>query len=84
MASGKIRVKAGANGPVILPSPVDGLTRVGDEPVELETTRFLRGRLAVGDLVEVPAVNVPPAAVPPMPGTGVIIAVTADTKKDEE
>ncbi len=78
MASGKIRVKAGANGPVILPSPIDGLTRVGDEPVELETTRFLRGRLAVGDLVEVPA------AVPPMPGQGVIISVVATTKKDEE
>lgn len=75
MASGKIWVKAGKNGPVLLPTPVDGRRTIGDEPVELETTRFLRGRIRVGDLVEVAA---------PAPGQGVIISFAADAKKDEE
>ena len=75
MASGKITVKAGANGPVFLPAPVDGHRTIGDEPVELETSRYLRGRIAAGDLVEV---------VPPMPGQGVIISAVDPKQKDEE
>lgn len=53
MASAKVTVKAGANGPVFLPVKLDGRATIGDEPVEVEDTRFIRGRIAAGDLVVV-------------------------------
>jgi hypothetical protein len=76
--SAKVTVKAGKNGPVFLPVKLDGRATIGDEPVEVESTRFIRGRIAAGDLVEVQ-----PSIVPPMPGTGVIVAL-ATTKQEEE
>lgn len=60
MASAKVTVKAGANGPVLLVPPVDGRRSIGDEPFEVENTRYIRGRIAAGDLV---AVQVPVIAV---------------------
>lgn len=51
MAS-KITVRMGANGPVILPQAIDGL-RCITGTVEVENTRFIRGRVRAGDLVVV-------------------------------
>jgi len=61
MASAKVTVKAGKNGPVFLPVKLDGLATIGNEPVEVEDTRFIRGRVAAGDLVVVTAVAAPAA-----------------------
>lgn len=62
MASGKLLVKMGANGPVVLPRPIDGRRTIGAEPVEVENTRFIRGRILAGDLLEVPPVMAAPPA----------------------
>lgn len=48
-----LRVKAGDNGPVFLPAPIQGQTQIGDEPIEVESTRFIRRRIEAGDLVVV-------------------------------
>lgn len=53
MATRKVTVKMGANGPVVLPQKLDGRATIGAEPVELEETRYIRGRIAAGDLVVV-------------------------------
>ncbi len=55
MASARmVTVKAGANGPVILHPPIDGRRSIGAEPVEVESTLFIRRRIAAGDLVMAP------------------------------
>lgn len=66
-----VTVKAGKNGPVVLPAKLDGRATIGDEPVEVEDTRFIRGRIAAGDLVVV----VPAAPAP--------VARTTSAKKEE-
>jgi hypothetical protein len=47
-----LRVKAGANGPVFLPAPIQGVRTIENEWVEVESTRFIRRRIEVGDLVQ--------------------------------
>jgi hypothetical protein len=46
-----IRVKAGANGRVPLPAPIQGKMWIEDEPVEVESSRYFRRRIEAGDLV---------------------------------
>lgn len=47
-----IRVKQGPNGRVPLPAPIQGKAWIeGDEPVEVESTQFIRGRIRAGDLI---------------------------------
>jgi hypothetical protein len=47
-----IRVKQGPNGRVALPAPIGGKSWIeGDEPVEVESSRFFRRRIEAGDLI---------------------------------
>lgn len=51
----KLWVKAGKNGPVFLPTPIQGKVSIGDEPMEVPDERFFRRRIDAGDLVAVTA-----------------------------
>jgi len=48
---GKLLVKAGPNGPVPLPQPIQGARFIGSEPMEVPDERYFRVRLKAGDLV---------------------------------
>jgi len=69
-----IWVKAGKHGPVHRPgspgtrkieiSTGRDLNTIGDEPVEVTSDRFIRGRLRAGDLLEVAAPAAPAKTTP--------------------
>lgn len=46
-----LTVKAGPNGRVPLPAPIQGKSWIEDEPVTVESSRFFRRRIEAGDLV---------------------------------
>jgi len=82
----KIWVTQGKNGPVQLPGHpetrlIDRATKedigaVGEKPVEVEADRFIRRRIAVGDLIQVAA---PAAAAPRVPAAPAFDTTDAPT-----
>jgi hypothetical protein len=68
-----VRVRAGNNGPVFLPAPIQGQNQIADEPIEVESTRYIRRRIEVGDLVLADEDDEPTQAGTP-PGTPAPIA----------
>ncbi len=87
MSSDKLWVKMGANGPVFLPAPIQGVRQVGGEPMEVPDSRFIRRRLEVGDLVLVqsPAAPAPePSRVDAGPANAPAAPVSKKLSKEKE